>query len=87
MNVTFCLGWLRREENQYLSNPSHRAKDLVPELQDLPGYSQGNHAPGYYADPESLEPLRDLLRPEMALGRKPLDGAGRDAADLLESKV
>ena len=39
LNITYCLGWLRQEENQYLSCPPHIAKDLSPELQDLLGYT------------------------------------------------
>ncbi len=71
LNITYCLGWLRQEENQYLSCPPHIAKDLDPELQELLGYTQGEYALGYFSDPESDEPNRDILPPEMALGRMP----------------
>ena len=37
LNITYCLGWLRQEENQYLRCPPHIAKDLAPELQELLG--------------------------------------------------
>ncbi|HIG43716.1 MAG: phytanoyl-CoA dioxygenase family protein [bacterium] len=55
LNITYCLGWLRQEENQYLSCPPHIAKNLEPALQDLLGYSMGNYALGYYSDPEPGE--------------------------------
>ena len=71
LNITYCLGWLRQEENQYLSCPPHIAKNLEPELQDLLGYTQGGYALGYYSDPESTEPNRDILPPETVLGRRP----------------
>ena len=76
LNITYCLGWLRQEENQYLSCPPHIARDLEPGLQELLGYTQGNYALGYYSDPESEEPGRDVLPPEMALGRRPRPGQG-----------
>jgi len=74
LNITYCLGWLRQEENQYLSCPPHIAKDLPEELQDLLGYTMGNYALGYYSDPEpSLDRANaaGILPPEAALGRKP----------------
>jgi ectoine hydroxylase-related dioxygenase (phytanoyl-CoA dioxygenase family) len=49
LNLTYCLGRLRQEENQYLSCPPHIAKDLAPELQELLGYTQGGYALGYYS--------------------------------------
>lgn len=74
LNITYCLGWLRQEENQYLSCPPHIAKTLDPELQELLGYTQGNYALGYYSDPESMATKSDILPPEHALGRSPRRG-------------
>ena len=71
LNITYCLGWLRTEENQYLSCPPQVARDLEPELQELLGYTQGNYALGYFSDPERPHEGSDLLPPERALGRKP----------------
>jgi len=71
LNVTYCLSWLRQEENQYLSCPPHIAKDLEPTLTDLLGYTMGNYALGYYANPEMVEGLPDTLPPEIAIGRMP----------------
>ncbi len=83
LNLTYTLGWLRQEENQYLSCPPHIAKDLDPQLQDLLGYTQGNYALGYYTDPETNHPDRDIQPPEMALGRKPLKGHSFSSTDAL----
>lgn len=71
LNITYCLGWLRTEENQFLSCPPHIAKDLDPVLTDLLGYTMGNYALGYYSSPEMVEGLPDTLPPEIAIGRKP----------------
>lgn len=71
LNITYCLGWLRQEENQYLSCPPEIAKTLSPELQDLLGYTQGDYALGYYSLPAPTAPgTSGILPPEKALGQK-----------------
>jgi len=70
INITYCLAWLRSEENQFLSCPPRIAKDLDPELQELLGYTVANYALGYYSDPEEVRGS-DIRAPENALGRKP----------------
>ena len=87
LNITYCLAWLRQEENQYLSCPPHIARTLEPELQELLGYTQGNYALGYYSDPESTESGRDILPPEFALGRKPREGLGFSLSEATDSGV
>ena len=37
--MSYCLGWLRQSENQYLSYPPEIAKNFSPELQELIGYN------------------------------------------------
>ncbi|QMW24310.1 phytanoyl-CoA dioxygenase family protein [Sandaracinobacteroides saxicola] len=51
LNITYCLGWLRQEENQYLACPPEVAKDFAPELRDLLGYAMGSYALGYFTPP------------------------------------
>ncbi len=51
LNLTYCLGWLRQEENQYLSCPPDIAKDFSPELRALLGYTMGSYALGYFSPP------------------------------------
>ena len=70
LNITYTLGWLRTEENQYLSCPPEIARDLAPDLQELLGYTMGSYALGYYSDPAAVHG-NDLQPPERALGRKP----------------
>ncbi len=71
MNITYLLGWLRQEENQYLSCPPEIARTLDSALQELLGYTVGNGALGYFSPPTA--PARghvDTLPPEAALGRR-----------------
>ena len=76
LNITYCLGWLRQEENQFLSCPPHIARDLEPALTDLLGYTMGNYALGYYSHPEMVDGLPDTLPPEIAIGRTPSEIPG-----------
>lgn len=71
LNVTYTLGWLRQEENQYLSCPPEIAKDFDQELTDLIGYSFGNYALGFFTDPRKSGQYSDIMPPEFALGRWP----------------
>ena len=50
LNVDYVLGWLRQEENQYLSCPPAVARELPERLQKLAGYSMGAYALGYVDD-------------------------------------
>ena len=93
INITYCLGWLRQEENQFLSCPPEIAKDLDPELTDLLGYTMGNYALGYYSHPQMVDGLPDTLPPEIALGRSPREIPGNTlisggpSADRLDELV
>ena len=44
------LGWLRQEENQYLSCPCTVARTLPRDLQKLAGYTIGAYVLGYVDD-------------------------------------
>jgi ectoine hydroxylase-related dioxygenase (phytanoyl-CoA dioxygenase family) len=71
MNITYCLSWLRQDENQYLSCPPHIAKDLPQDLTNLLGYTMGNYALGYYSEPNIVEGVSDTTPPEYAIGKRP----------------
>ncbi len=71
LNIDYCLGWLRQEENQYLSCPPEIAKDFDPRLQELLGYTQGEYALGYYSDPLDESGSKEVIPPELILGRLP----------------
>lgn len=74
LNITYSLGWLRQEENQYLSTPPDLARDLPKNLQELIGYSMGQYALGYYSPPGAAGEAPDIVPPQYALGH--LDVAG-----------
>ena len=70
INITYTLGWLRQEENQYLSCPPEIAKHLEPKLQALIGYQLGSYALGYYTPPLPAGEGPEVVPPEYALGAK-----------------
>jgi ectoine hydroxylase-related dioxygenase (phytanoyl-CoA dioxygenase family) len=70
LNITYCLGWLRQEENQYLSCPPHIARNLDPKLQALLGYAMGSYALGYYSPPLPPGVAPEVTPPQFALGAK-----------------
>ncbi len=78
LNITYCLAWLRQEENQYLSCPPHVAKNLPHCLQALLGYTMGNYALGYYSDPDGVadDGSAGIRAPELAVGGSPPAGPG-----------
>ena len=67
LNITYALGWLRQEENQYLSCPPEIARTLAAELQELLGYATGQYALGYYTPPLPPGEGPELVGPEHAL--------------------
>ena len=66
LNLTYCLGWLRQEENQYLSCPPDIAKNFDSKLKNLLGYTQASYGLGHYSDPYSNHEVL-ILEPENAL--------------------
>jgi ectoine hydroxylase-related dioxygenase (phytanoyl-CoA dioxygenase family) len=74
--VSYCLGWLRPFENQWLVYPPHVARHFPPELAALVGYTQhrpnlGNvegQCPSLLLKSERLDPVAatDALRPDQA---------------------
>jgi len=74
MNITYCLSWLRQEENQYISCPPEIAKTLDEDLADLIGYTMANFALGFCSDPKKVGEISDVLSPDIvALGRRSRD--------------
>jgi hypothetical protein len=58
INVNYCVGWVRQEENQFLSVPVEVARTLDDDLLKLIGYQEGAWAMGYFRDFE--DPLRAI---------------------------
>jgi Phytanoyl-CoA dioxygenase (PhyH) len=67
LNITYALGWLRQEENQYLACPPEIARTLDHELQALIGYQIGQYALGYYTPPLPPGEGPEIVGPEWAL--------------------
>ena len=58
VNITYAVGWVRQEENQYLACPPEIARTLDDDLLRMMGYSQGAFALGYVGD--QTDPLAAL---------------------------
>lgn len=58
INITYAVGWVRQEENQYLATPAEVARTLPDDLLKLMGYQCGCFAMGYVRDFE--DPLAYL---------------------------
>lgn len=84
LNITYALGWLRQEENQYLSCPPEIARTLEPELQALIGYAMAYYALGYYTPPLPPGEGPEAVSPEYAL-RGSAEESAMGSAALLEA--
>jgi len=60
----YTLGWLRQEENQYLSCPPDVARSLDPELRRLIGYQRGGLLLGFFSPPTAPGDGPELVGPE-----------------------
>jgi len=58
VNITYSVGWVRQEENQFLSCPPEVARTLDDDLLRMMGYQQGAFALGYVGDQQ--DPLASL---------------------------
>lgn len=53
LNLNYSVGWVRQEENQYLSVPLEVARTLDDEMLKLIGYQEGAWSMGYWRDFEN----------------------------------
>ncbi len=58
VNLTYSVGWVRQEENQFLAVPPELARTLDDDLLKMLGYQEGAFALGYVGD--QLDPLAFL---------------------------
>ena len=72
MNLTYCLSWLRQEENQYLSCPPRIARTFEPELQALMGYANGGYGLGFFTPPLGPEEGPEVYPIEAAMRGAPV---------------
>ncbi len=69
VNITYSVGWVRQEENQYLSCPQDVAVTLDDELLKMMGYQEGAFALGYVGDQQDpLAFLRGERRAKQIIG-------------------
>jgi ectoine hydroxylase-related dioxygenase (phytanoyl-CoA dioxygenase family) len=77
INITYCVGWVRQEENQYLSTPIEVAKTLDDDLLKLMGYQMGGLAVGYVRD---FEDPMVTIREDMPKRQYDIAGMAKKAA-------
>ena len=68
MHVSYCVGWLRTEENQYLATPLDVVRTLPPESQALLGYAAHDAIPvggGYLGTVAVRDPVELLATGEL----------------------
>jgi len=69
VNITYAVGWVRQEENQYVACSPEVAKTLDDELLKMMGYQQGAFALGYVGDQQdALSRLRGEHRKVKVIG-------------------
>jgi len=81
VNLTYTLGWLRQEENQYLSCLPEIARCFSTEMQDMLGYTMGQYALGYYTAPGNPDEQPECIMPAHAV--RPSSSAALGGEDLL----
>ncbi len=86
LNITYALGWLRQEENQYLSCPPEIAKDFDPELQAMLGYAMGSYALGYFTPPLAPGKGPEVVPPEFLFNGK-VASWGDDLYDSVSARA
>ncbi|MCW0181422.1 MAG: phytanoyl-CoA dioxygenase family protein [Zavarzinia sp.] len=62
INITYAVGWVRQEENQYLSTPIEIARTLPDDLLKVMGYQLGCFSMGYMRDGE--DPMTAIREPD-----------------------
>jgi ectoine hydroxylase-related dioxygenase (phytanoyl-CoA dioxygenase family) len=82
INITYAVGWVRQEENQFLSTPLELARTLPDDLLKVMGYQMGCFAMGYVRDFE--DPMVVIREPETR-GTFTIDMVKKNAA--LDSSV
>ncbi len=88
LNITYSLGWLRQEENMYLSCPPEIARTLEPDLAALVGYAMSNYALGYFTPPLPPGEGPETVPPEWALGGMKDDAEGSlGGSELLDEVI
>lgn len=88
VNITYAVGWVRQEENQYLACSAEVARGLDDDLLKMMGYQEGAFALGYVGDQQDpLAVLRGERRAKMTIADvAETSGDHRQFVDELESE-
>jgi ectoine hydroxylase-related dioxygenase (phytanoyl-CoA dioxygenase family) len=86
MALHYNLGWLRQEENQYLSLPPDKARELPEPLQRLIGYDFGAPYLGFVESGHPQTLLRESLPADMARTSPEAERRARAIKPLLLSQ-
>jgi ectoine hydroxylase-related dioxygenase (phytanoyl-CoA dioxygenase family) len=88
LNITYAVGWVRQEENQYLSTPLEIAKTLDDDLLKLMGYQIGCFALGYVGDfQDPISVVRDGVTGVRGIEEMQKAAARDDSANTLLNLV
>lgn len=80
VNITYAVGWVRQEENQYLACPPEVARTLDDDLLRMMGYQPGAFALGYVGDQQDpLAVLRGTDDKTRVVGEFASEGDGYGA--------
>ena len=79
MHVSYCAGWLRTEENQFLTVPLDAVRAMPRRSQELLGYAadDGLASGGGYLGTVDLQHPVDLLAEGALVARRPSGGQTR----------
>lgn len=85
--VSYCLGWLRTFENQFLAYPPEVARTFSPELARLVGYQQHRPSLGNHEGRCPSELLTDHRTPDHAPFEDTLPDWQRDAVNQFKAVI
>jgi hypothetical protein len=86
MALHYNLGWLRQEENQFLSLPPDKARALPEALQRLIGYDFGGPYLGFVESGHPQTLLRESLPADMARTSPEAEARARALQPLIVTK-
>ncbi|MHA7662704.1 phytanoyl-CoA dioxygenase family protein [Mycolicibacterium sp. HS_4_1] len=88
INITYAVGWVRQEENQYLSTPLEIARTLDDDLLKLMGYQLGCFAIGYVGDvADPLSVVRDDVTGHLSIEDMQSAVGRQDSANTLMNAI
>lgn len=87
LNLTYTVGWLRQEENQYLSCPPEIARHFSPQLQELIGYAMGSYSLGYFTPPLGPGEGPEVVPPQWLFGSEAAAYGGGESFERVSERA